>query len=79
MNRNERKQAILRRVGEWGPALTAHQIAVSQHMRKSPHLIDLLEEMVNENKLIVQWARHENKTMCRYFSLPEQAPCLKLK
>lgn len=76
MEREKRKQQIVDRVGGKGPCLTACQIAREVGMAKSPHLVQLLEEMTNEGLLVVQWAKHSNKTDCRFFSTPKQAPKL---
>lgn len=76
MERAKRKQAIVSRVGRYGPCLTAQQIATGEGLSKSPHLVNLLEEMTNEGLLVVQWATHTNRQATRYFSLPGQAPCL---
>jgi len=79
MDRDKRKQQIIERVGGHGPALTADGIAKllpsnsrRGHMVKSPHLVGMLEEMTNAGLLVCQWSMHENKTLARYFSLPEQ-------
>lgn len=78
MERKERKRRIIERVGSRGPCLTEKQIANLEGMAKSPHLTGILQEMVEEGTLVVQWARHSNRQQARFFSLPEQAPCLEM-
>lgn len=75
-SRDERKKRVTWSLASDGPVLTAAQLAKKQGLTKSPNFVAILEEMVKEGSIIVQWGRGSNRQWTRYFSLPSQAPVL---
>lgn len=78
MERKELKAKIYETVSRGGGVMTADKIAKSLGYKKSPHFIGVLKEMCeqdtpeHEPALVCQWAKHSNRTDCRFFSTSDQ-------